>query len=103
MKRYRVRLTPEADGHLNAIDRWWHLHRREHPDLVREEIAEASRMLASFPEAGEAHRSRRQRGLRRLFLPRSRYFLVYTVDHLADEVQIVAIWHASRSKGPPLK
>ena len=103
MKRYRVRLTSEADGQLDEIDRWWRLHRREHPDLVREELAEASRTLASFPEAGEPHRSLHRSGIRRMFLPRSRYFLVYNVDHLNEEVQIVAIWHASRRKGPPLK
>ena len=73
MKRYQVRLTAEAEGHLDEIERWWSASRPEHPSLPREELAEAGQLLCGNPEVGEKHR--RRRGVRVLMLPRSRYFL----------------------------
>jgi plasmid stabilization system protein ParE len=101
MKRFRIRLQEEAEAQLNQIEAWWRRHRREHPDLVAEELAEAGRTLAAAPEAGESFP--RRRGVRRLLLPRSQYWIYYRVDDDAHDVRIMAIWHTSRGKGPPLR
>jgi plasmid stabilization system protein ParE len=101
MKRFRVLLLEEAEGQFDQIARWWARHRREHPNLVAEEMAEAGRLLIASPEAGEP--APRRRGVRRMLLPRSQYWIYYRLDEDAGEVVITAIWHASRGKGPPLK
>jgi plasmid stabilization system protein ParE len=103
MKRFRVRLTIEAEAQLEKIDEWWAANRREHPELVREEASEAIRTLAAFPEAGVEHRARGRRGLRKMLLPRSQYLLYYAVNDDQGEVVIAAVWHASRGKGPPVR
>jgi hypothetical protein len=41
MKRYRVRLLERPEAHLEEIAAWWEEHRREHPDLVGEELRDA--------------------------------------------------------------
>lgn len=48
MKRFRVRLTIEADAQLDEINRWWEANRREHPDLVAEEVVEAIGIAREF-------------------------------------------------------
>jgi plasmid stabilization system protein ParE len=101
MKRFRVHLLDKAEAHLEEINLWWRRHRREHPDLVVEEMREAIRALASFPEIGEVFRPRRS--VRRMLLRQSQYYVYYVVDHDAHEVQVLAIWHNARGKGPPLR
>ncbi|MCC6556036.1 MAG: hypothetical protein IT372_24000 [Polyangiaceae bacterium] len=42
------------------------------------------------------------RGVRRLLLPRTGYYLYYTVDDTASAVRIVALWHTSRGGRLPM-
>jgi plasmid stabilization system protein ParE len=102
-QRFRVRLLPKAKAELEVIERWWALHRRAHPDLVSEELAEAADILATAPEAGLEFAPGRRLGMRRILLPRSRYHLYYRVIHEERSVEVIAIWHAARGKGPPLR
>lgn len=103
MKRFQVRTQPAAEAHLVEIAAWWEEHRPEHPDLVAEELGEAVRRLEGNPEAGASVVSRRIRGVRRLLLPRSQYYIYCRVDHERRLIRIEAVWRASRGKGPPLK
>jgi plasmid stabilization system protein ParE len=102
-KRFRVRLLPKAKAELEIIERWWALHRKEHPDLVSEELAEAADTLATAPDAGLEYSPRLRPGMRRIMLPRSRYHLYYRVLREERSVEIVAVWFAGRAKGPPLR
>jgi plasmid stabilization system protein ParE len=101
MKRFRVHLLNKAEAHFEEINLWWRRHRREHPDLVAEEMGEAMHALGSFPEMGEVFRPRT--GVRRLLLRQSQYYVYYAVHHETREVQVLAIWHSARGKGPPLR
>ena len=101
MRRFRVRFLDEARAQLEHIDRWWNRHRREHPELVDEEMSEAIRVLAASPEAGTE--VKRPRGFRRMLLGRSQYWVYYRVDEDAHEVMIAAIWKTSRGQGPRLR
>lgn len=102
-RRFRVQLLAKAKAELEVIERWWALHRREHPDLVSEELAEAAATLAASPDAGLEYAPRRRPGIRRIFLPRSRYHLYYRVLQDERSVEILAVWYAGRAKGPPLR
>jgi plasmid stabilization system protein ParE len=103
MKRFRICTQPAAEAHLDEIAAWWEEHRPEHPHLVAEELEEAAQRLEGNPESGAVVLSRRVRGVRRLLLPRSQYFIYYRVDHEKRVIRIEAVWRASRGKGPPLK
>jgi plasmid stabilization system protein ParE len=96
MKRYRVRLAERAEAHLEKIAAWWEEHRREHPNLVAEELRDAMSTLAAFPLTGPRFRSRFARGARRMLLPRSQYWVSYEVDPDAEEVIIFAVRRTSR-------
>jgi plasmid stabilization system protein ParE len=50
-----------------------------------------------------AYRSRHRRGVRRLLLPRSQYWVYYEVDDEREEVRVLAVWRALRGKAPPLR
>ncbi len=102
MKRYRIRVLPKAEEQLAVIEVWWRQHRRAHPELVAEEMDEATRTLAAFPEAGVEHRARGRGAMRKMLLPRSQYLVFYKVNINEGVVEIFAVWHASRGKGPPL-
>lgn len=95
-----MRLEAKAERQLTTILAWWRRHRREHPALVAEELEDAERELSAAPAAGEE--VPRRRGVRRTLLPRSRYWIYYEIDQEAREIDVLAIWHTSRDKGPPL-
>lgn len=102
MSRQRVVFTENALAQLEQIDTWWHTNRPENPTLVEAEIREAIQALSAQPEVGTVFTRRGVRGVRRLLLSRSQYHVYYRVNRDEKLVQIVAVWHASRKKGPPL-
>ena len=98
---YRVRLAFQAELQGLEITEWWEANRPKAPGLFDEEIAKALAYLVDAPHSGFPLRGR-HRGLRRLVLHKTRYHLYYNVDEERREVEIVAIWHTSKGKGPPL-
>ncbi len=95
MKRYRVKLLERAKREYAVALTWWRTYRTGSPNALRDELRAARVLLAGNPEIGRLDED--QGGeLRRLFLPTTRYILFYLVDHSAQELKIVALWHASR-------
>jgi len=103
MKRFRVTLLEPAKAHIKEIARWWRANRGERHRLPLEELRAAITGLAAFPDIGMAYRSRHRRGVRRLLLPRSQYWVYYEVDDEREEVRVLAVWRALRGKAPPLR
>ena len=56
--------------------------------------------IAGAPFAGTAVRTR-QGNVRRVLLARVRYYVYYRVTS-AGEVEVLALWHASRGRAPHL-
>ena len=78
------------------------MHRTAAPSLFLEELEAAFALIGSAPNVGRPYRRSPVEGTRRVLLARSRYHVYYIpVDD--DEVVVVAIWHASRGIGPPLR
>jgi len=96
-----VRTTPEADDHVRSIDKWWREHRTTAPSLFLDELETAFALIASAPNVGHPYRRSPVGGTRRILLTRSRYHVYYAP--LDDELVILAVWHASRGSGPPLR
>jgi plasmid stabilization system protein ParE len=96
-----VRTTPEADAQIDAIDDWWRRNRRAAPDLFLTELAASFEMIGHAPHVGRPYRQSPIVGTRRILLKGTRYH-VYFVGS-AEDVRVLAVWHASRGIGPPLR
>jgi plasmid stabilization system protein ParE len=98
---YRLRIASDVWLQADAIDSWWRANRRASPNLFRDELDAALERLETSPLTTRAYGQEGQpMALRRLLLPRSRYFVYFEVE--GNSVQVLAVWHASRGKGPPL-
>jgi len=72
------------------------VHRPAAPGAITDDMNKARRLLAKNPEAGIEAEDQDLAGLRRLLMKRSEYWLYYQVDHSAQKIAIVTVWHASR-------
>ncbi len=98
----RVSISAKAEAQANAIDLWWHTHRRDAPDQFWSELVDAIDVLREAPWLGEAY-PRGGPGVRRLLLSKVRYHLYYTVDGAEPPtVVIVTVWNAVRGQPPDL-
>lgn len=95
MKRYRVKLLDRARREYTVARTWWRTYRQGAPNALRDELRAAGELLARNPEAGRVDEDHVGEA-RRLLLPSTRYIVFYRVDHAGEEVQIMALWHASR-------
>jgi plasmid stabilization system protein ParE len=64
-------------------------------------LAAAFALIASAPNVGHPYRRSPVGGTRRVLLARSRYHVYYAP--LDDALVVLAVWHASRGSGPPLR
>ena len=96
-----VRTTPEADAQIREIDDWWRTNRSAARDLFLNELSDAFELIAAAPQLGRLYRRSSLRDVRRLLLRKSRYHVYYAT--VSAEVRILAVWHAQRGVGPPLR
>ena len=98
-----VETSTEADAQAEAAERWWRENRPSAPGRFIEELAAALRLLAQSPQSGRKVRGRRVRGLRRLLLPMTRYYVYYVYQPEIARVVAISIWSAYRGRGPRLR
>jgi plasmid stabilization system protein ParE len=96
-----VRTTPEADAQIRAIDDWWRTNRPAAPDLFLAELAASFDMIGHARHIGRLYRQSPIAGTRRILLKGSRYHVYYVAR--SEEVRVLALWHARRGVGPPLR
>ena len=96
-----VRTTPEAEAQIRDVDVWWRTHRPSSPDLFLEELIAAIDIIGDAPHVGRLYRLSPVPGTRRALLRETRYHVYYVPG--ADEITVLAIWHARRGVGPPLR
>jgi plasmid stabilization system protein ParE len=96
-----VRTTPEADAQIGIIDDWWRKNRQSAPDLFLDELSKSFDVLGDAPRIGRAYRQSPVPDTRRLLLHGTRYHVYYVSG--TDEVTVLAVWHAQRGLGPPLR
>jgi len=70
--------------------------------MFAEELELAFGLIEQFPYAGEEIPHRRISPLRRVLLARSQYHLYYTVYVEGGVIEVLALWHTSRGRTPPL-
>ncbi len=96
-----VRTTPEADAQIREIDGGWRKNRPSSPNLFAEELTASFDLIGPTPQIGRLYRQSPIRGTRRVLLKGARYHVYYVPR--ADDVMVIAIWHAQRGLGPPLR
>jgi plasmid stabilization system protein ParE len=100
--RFRFSVARRAQRQILAAAKWWAENRPAAPALLREELESAYALIASLPFAGEAVPHSRIVGLRRVLLSRTQYHVYYVAPNDEGVIAVLALWHTSRGKGPPL-
>lgn len=95
---FRLRVTRRANADINRAAVWWDQNRPLVPDALREELDRAFSLLVVQPQIGEPALNVQAKSVRRLHLARVHYHIYYRVR--GDEVQVLALWYASRGTGP---
>ncbi|HUO05021.1 MAG TPA: type II toxin-antitoxin system RelE/ParE family toxin [Candidatus Binataceae bacterium] len=96
-----VRTTPEADAQIRAIDKWWRENRTASSELFADELAAAFDLIGHAPGIGRSYRRSPVSSTRRILLKAARYHVYYASS--TNEVRVLAVWHARRGVGPPLR
>ena len=79
---------------------WWTQNRPAAPGAVRKDVEAALALLVEEPGIGTKVETPRSDVVRRLYLPRIKYFVYYRVR--GKIIEVVAFWHSSREEGPSL-
>ena len=96
-----VRTTPEADAQILEIDGWWRTNRRSSPDLFLEELTTSFSIIGDALQIGRLYRRSPVPDTRRILLKGTRYHVYYVPR--PDELRVLAVWHAQRGVGPPIR
>jgi plasmid stabilization system protein ParE len=95
----RVEVAPRARTQIRRISEWWRENRPAAPELFANELAAALETLGHGVLLGVIYPFQ-PFPVRRVFLPRSKYHVYYSVE--ADLVKVRAVWHAARGAVPVL-
>ena len=93
-----LKAAPQALRDIRAATAWWKANRPAAPDLLREELRRAFRVLVQRPQIGAKSLDAESEGIRRLFLRVTRYFIYYSVHEY--DIEVLRVWHASRGTKP---
>ena len=96
-----VHFAPRAVRDVERIDVWWREHRAAAPELFAHELRAAISLLENFPKVGVVYEPRRELGIRKLLLERTKYH-VYFREIAGTEIEIITVWSAFRGRGPRL-
>ncbi|HEX7833658.1 MAG TPA: type II toxin-antitoxin system RelE/ParE family toxin [Thermoanaerobaculia bacterium] len=101
--RLPVSFTPRADRHADEATAWWRENRTKAPNALVDDLADALELISTQPYVGAIARNVRLAGIRRVYLSRTGHYLYYRVRGVpAQSLEVVALWHASRRRGPRL-
>jgi len=87
-------ITPRAQRQLRKAVEWWLQNRDKAPWAFVEEFDETRDLVVESPTIGHIVRGRRP-GMRRVLMERVRYYVYYRLNARGD-VEVLAVWHASR-------
>lgn len=96
----RIEITDNARSQIAAAVAWWAENRPAAAGAILEDLDGILGLLAIEPAMGTRARRATLSGVRRVTLVRIRYYVYYRV--VDDAIQILALWHTSRSQAPRL-
>lgn len=98
---YAVVIMPTARRQVAAACAWWTEHRPAAPGLLIDELDRAFARLSEAPHVGTAWP--RRPGVRRVMLARVDFYVLYRVRPRAQRVEVLALWHVKRGRGPSVR
>jgi plasmid stabilization system protein ParE len=98
----RIEVTAVAAQLIRKAENWWRINRTAAPNAVREELQQAFALIAGQPRIGSRATNVKLHGVRRVYLPIIKEYLYYHLVGEPEYVEVVALWHARRGKGPPI-
>jgi plasmid stabilization system protein ParE len=93
-----VRLTLQAARQLARARSWWLANREKAPQAFDSDVNALLLLLETWPTL-VGRPLEQEPSVRRVHLRRIRYYAYFQIDDGGD-VQILALWHASRSGEP---
>jgi len=97
-----VKITPRAADQIEAAANWWRTNRPSAPDALIEELEKSLGLISRQPRIGARAASAKLRGVRQIYLGRVHYVLYYRIRARPRQVEVLALWHASRGQNPEL-
>lgn len=94
----RYLIKARAQREITRAAQWWAANRPAAPGAIRVELEHALALLVEHPGSGMRVRTPRSGEVRRFLLLRTQYFLYYRVRE--QQLEVLALWHASRGTGP---
>jgi plasmid stabilization system protein ParE len=95
-------VVDEAELQLDSAHEWWEINRTAAPNAIRDDFQAMTAKLASNPRIGRRATHTRTPYVRQVFLKRVGYFIYYRIVGRPPRLEVVAFWHSSRGKGPPI-
>jgi plasmid stabilization system protein ParE len=95
-----IKVTLRADRQIQKAASWWLANRPKAPDAFKEELRRGFDLISQQPGVGARATNVKLEGVFRIHLSRIRFFLYYRVRQ--SGIEVLALWHSSRGKGPDL-
>jgi plasmid stabilization system protein ParE len=95
-------ISSRARGQIEAAQAWWVDNRPSAQALFLDELSSAERLLREDPLFGAAYVPHKSGAVRRVLLSGTQKHLYYRYRPDRDELTVLAVWGARRSRGPKL-
>ena len=99
--KLKIKASRQALTQVEVAAEWWSKNRHDAPNAVHNDLAEILSLLCKHLGVGTPSNSCRVKGLRRVFLPRIRYYIYYR--EIGEVLEVLAFWHASRGQPPRIE
>ena len=93
-----IQITRRAAAQIREAASWWLANRPKAPEAFQEELRRGFDLISQQPAVGARATNVKLEGVHRIHLSRVRYYLYYRVR--TARIEVLALWHASRGKGP---
>jgi len=97
-----IKITPLAEQLIDEAEAWWLVNRTAAPDAIGEEFGAMISILARAPTIGRIATNVKLPNVRHIRLPRVGYEIYYRVRGTPPALEVMALWHVRRGKGPPI-
>ncbi len=97
-----LRFAKRAVRQIAAAAAWWTENRPLAPMMFEQELAHAVRTIQENPTLFVELKTTKAKGIRRVLMVRSRYYLYWHMIDGGNVVEVLACWHTSRGRHPPL-
>lgn len=96
----QIKVSQNAQAQIEEAAAWWARNRPAAPGAVREDLDRILSLLAVQPGIGARPRGPKLQDVRRITLSRIHYYVYYRIS--GEVLEVLAFWHTSRGRQPPL-